>query len=167
MKPSPNDVLRNLQIRGWKKYSPEVRTWIMMANFFFAILPGIIFLIRNVFIEDEIAMTQADVHSNGYWTFLLIFGIGVLQSIFQMTSYNRFMSLRLVRTFFVGQCISLVLILLSASKDIIKYLRVVVKPHKTDPLYMNLLKKAGAFALLTVFCYTFFFLYRFSGYSDV
>lgn len=167
MKPSPNDILRNYQIRGWKKYSPEVRTWIMMANYFFAILPGVIFLIRNVFIQDEVAMSQADIYSNGYWTFLLIFGIGIIQSIFQMTNYNRFMSLRLVRTFFVGQCLSLFLILIGANKGFIESLRFIVKPNKADPLHINLLKKSGLFALLLVFCYVFFFVYRFSGFSDV
>ena len=167
MSPSPNDILRNFQIRGWKKYSTEVRTWIMMANYFFAILPGIIFLIRNVFIQDEVAMSQADISTNGYWTFLLIFGIGIIQSIFQMAFYNRFMSLRLVRTFFVGQCISLFLILICASKEFIETLRFVAKPSKADSLHMNLLKKSGLFALILVFCYILFFVYRFSGFSDI
>ena len=99
-KRSPDNILRNYQIRGWQKFSPEVRTWIMMANFFFAIVPGIVYLIRNVFIEDEVAMNQASMYDSGYRTYLFVFLIGVLQSIFQLAYYNRFMSLRLVKTYF-------------------------------------------------------------------
>ena len=165
-KRSPDNILRDFQIRGWHKYSSEVQTWIMMANFFFAVIPGIVFLVRNVFIQDEVVMTQASVNNSGYWTYLMIYSLGLIQSVFQLTNYNRFMSMRLVKTFFVGQCIGLILLLIGLSETLIQFLQNIVKPNRNDDWLKSNSKKLGLFSLILVLTYFIFFIYRFSPFSE-
>lgn len=167
MNKSPNVILRKLQKRGWARYSVEIQTWIMMVNYFFAIVPGIIYLIRNVFIKDEIIMTQASLKDTGYWTFLIVSSFGLIQSVFQIIQYNRFMSLRLVKTFFIGQCIGLFLILLGANKTFIELLRNMVQVDQNDDFWKTSGKKGGLFCILLLFSYIVFFAYRFSPFSEI
>ena len=163
---SPNDILRNYQIKAWKKYSPEIKTWIMIANFFFAILPGIVFITRNVFIEDETVMSQAAFGDSNYNIIVAIYLVGLVPSLFQMFQYNRFMSLRLVRTYFFGQCISIFLLLLSSSDKFISTIRSISKQN-TRSRISKTLSKIGIFCLILVLCYIPFFIYVFSGYSEI
>ena len=165
-KRSPDNFLRDFQIKGWQKYSPEVQTWIMMANYFFAVIPGIIFLVRNVFIHDEVVMTQASVNDSGYWTYLMIYSLGLMQSIFQVANYNRFMSMRLVKTFLVGQCVGLILLLVGLSETFVQFLQNIVKPNKNDDWLKSGSKKLGLFSIFLVITYIFFFIYRFSPFSE-
>lgn len=167
MTQTPNNILRKLQIKGWQKYPIEVKTWIMMANFFFAVVPALLFVIRNVFIEDETLMERANIKNTGFWVILIIFSIGFFQSLFQLMFYQRFMALRLVKTFFFGQCVGLIVLLLAANKNFIQMLRFVVKKKENDSEMQKFFKKIGAFCFLLLVVYIVFFAYRFSSFSEI
>ena len=166
VKKTPDNILRDFQLKGWQKYSPEVQTWIMMTNFFFAVIPAIVFLVRNVFIQDEVVMMKASLKNTGYWTSLIIYFLGLMQSVFQLVYYKRFMSMNLVKTFFVGQCMGVILLLLGMSESFIDFLQNIVNPNEIDSFWKSTSKKLGLFSLILTFAYVFFFVYRFSPFSE-
>jgi hypothetical protein len=121
---------------------------------------------RNVFIQDEVAMTQASLKNSGYLTNLIIYSLGLIQSIFQLTYYRRFMSMNLVKTIFVGQFVGVLLLLLGINENLIDGLQNIVQPNKNDSFLKASSKKLGLFSLILVLTYVIFFLYRFSPFSD-
>jgi hypothetical protein len=62
----------------WKKnYSSSAKFFVMLFNFLFGILPGISYILRNVFVDDEKVMIQASFGSPGYWVYFFVFLMGV------------------------------------------------------------------------------------------
>ena len=121
---NPDMYTRLLQLKLWKMYPKNVKLWIMIVNFFFATLPGILFVLRNVHIDktrDSIKM--ASFNDSVYVMTLLLEIMLLSMSISQQFFYYRFMALRLVRVFMVGQIVSIALMILSTNSSFMKLLR--------------------------------------------
>ena len=139
----------------------------MYLNFILGIIPGIVYILRNVFIHDEIAMNKASLKNLDYWIYVLIFGLGIVQNAIDIFYYKRFISIFLIRSNFTGQFISLFLILASSNKTIINFLRNMVKQNKKDSENLNKLKKLNILLLLFTFCSLVFIFYKDTSFSEL
>lgn len=110
----------------WSKYMerPNVAIFILICNFFFAILPGVLYFATNVRIVQEednnIDRELPNVQKLSDWLALLFIIFPLFVSTWQMFMFHRLISLRMTRTFFFGQCISVFLYLLCFSKPLLR-----------------------------------------------
>ena len=134
-----NKILQKL----WNKsYSSSGKSVTMLFNFMIGILPGVTYITKNVFIDDEKVLNQASFGSQEFWIYFTTFAFTFLLSIFEMLYFKRFMSVQLVRTNFVGQFLSIFMILLSTNNEFINFLRNIIRQNKDDNQNINLMKKA-------------------------
>lgn len=123
---NPNCYARVLSEMIWSKFmeNPGVGAWILVCNFFFAILPGVLYFATNVRIVQEEDNTMdrelPNVQKVSDVLALLFIIFPVFVSAFQIVVYNRLISLRMARTFLFGQCISLVLYACCFSKPLLR-----------------------------------------------
>lgn len=112
----------------------NVAIWIMFCNFFFGFLPGILFFSNSVYIAsldaEEIRQTipvlpRFDVQNIGQWFFYLFILFPVIVSAFQLVVFQRFIAIRLVWTFFMGQMVGMFwyIMTISTSRSIGKLFR--------------------------------------------
>jgi hypothetical protein len=120
--PTVNQYMRADQIQGWQGYPAYTRLWIMMVNYFFAVLPGILILIRQVYLEDE-KITKNSSLDLSFWFIISVALAYIGMSVFQIVRFQRFMSLRLTATFMVGQIVALVAILLTLNDTLLKKIK--------------------------------------------
>jgi hypothetical protein len=159
-----NKLLQNL----WNKsYSSSGKSLTMMFNFILGILPGIIYIVRNVFLDDEKVMNRASFVSQGFWVYFIAFAFQFILSIFEMVYYKRFMSVQLVRTNFVGQTLSICMLLLATSNKFIDFLRNMIKQNEEDNQNINFMKKAGLAVILISVNLIAFFIYKYSKFSEL
>ena len=104
---------------------PPIAIWILMCNFFFAILPGVLYFATNVRIVQEednnIDRELPNVQKVSDWLALLFIIFPIFVSAFQMFKFHRLISLRMTRTFFVGQIVSVILYLCCFSKPLLRW----------------------------------------------
>lgn len=111
----------------WTQFmrKPGVATFVLVANFFFAILPGVLYFATNVRIlqeEDEyIERDIPDIQSMADWFAIIFVIFPIFVSIWQIRVFHRLISLRMPRTFLFGQIISLALYMLCFSKDALRF----------------------------------------------
>jgi len=117
-----NQIMRLDQIQGWQSYPALTKFWIMIANYFFAVLPGILILTRQVYIEDE-KVTKNSSLGLSYMFIISVAFAYIGMSVFQLVRFQRFMSLRLTATFMIGQIVALVAILLTISEPLLKKIK--------------------------------------------
>jgi len=120
--PTVNQYMRADQIQGWQGYPAYTRLWIMMVNYFFAVLPGILILTRQVYLEDE-KITKNSSLDLSFWFIISVALAYIGMSVFQIVRFQRFMSLRLTATFMVGQIVALVAILLTLNDTLLKKIK--------------------------------------------
>lgn len=91
--------------------------WIMYCNFFFGCLPGILYFANSIYISslegEEMVVSNPDlsgldVKNLGRWFAYLFLFFPMIVSIFQLILFNRFIGIRLIWTFFIGQVIGLI-----------------------------------------------------------
>lgn len=123
----PNVFARKKSEQIWGRYMSEsklVAMWILTANFFFGVLPGILFFVTNVRIsqeEDEsVSNVLPDFSRAVNWFGIIFVLFPIFISVFQMFVFNRLISLRMTRTFFVGQTIGFVFYMCSFSKSFLR-----------------------------------------------
>lgn len=120
--PTANQFMRADQIQGWQGYPAYTRLWVMMVNYFFAVLPGILILVRQVYLEDE-KITKNSSLDLSFWFIISVALAYIGMSVFQIVRFQRFMSLRLTATFMVGQIVALVAILLTLNDTLLKKIK--------------------------------------------
>jgi hypothetical protein len=152
----------------WKKnYSSSAKFFVMLFNFLFGILPGISYILRNVFVDDEKVMIQASFGSPGYWVYFFVFLMGFIQNLIELIYFKRFMTVQLVKTYFVAQILTLIMLILATNNTFIVFLRKLIKQNKNDKSHINLLKKITLLLILLIICLSFFFIYKNSYFSEL
>jgi len=123
----PNVFARKKSQQIWESYmnkSKLVAMWILTANFFFGVLPGILFFATNVRLsqeEDEsLPSVLPDFDSVVNWFGIIFVLFPIFISIFQMFVFHRLISLRMTRTFFVGQLIGFIFYMCAFSKSFLR-----------------------------------------------
>jgi len=123
----PNYFARRKSEEMWGRYLSEskvVAAWILTCNFFFGVLPGILFFVSNVRISQEedkkIPNVLPDFNRAVNWFGIIFVIIPMVTSIFQMLKLYRLVSLRMTRTFFVGQAVGFIFYMCSFSKTFLE-----------------------------------------------
>lgn len=105
-------------------FTPFVPIFILICNFFFAILPGVLYFATNVRIVQEedstIDRELPNVQKLSDWFALLFIIFPLFVSVFQIFKFHRLISFRMTRTFLFGQIISSVLYLCCFSKPFLR-----------------------------------------------
>jgi len=127
MQNDPNYFARKKSEQIWGRYmrhSKFVASWILACNFFFGVLPGILFFVTNVRISQEedkkIPNVLPDFNRAANWFGILFVLFPMFISVFQMFHFNRLISLRMTRTFFAGQLIGFVFYMCAFSKSFLQ-----------------------------------------------
>ena len=97
----------------------NVALWIMYANFFMGMLPGVLILqrkLQNTTKNEKFKIAD-------YIAFIL----PILISVFQMMKFKRLMGMRMYKSVFVGQIISLAFIIIASSDNYLEKLRDLLK----------------------------------------
>lgn len=140
----PNCQARVHSEKIWKRYleNRNVAIFILVCNFFFAILPGVLYFATNVRLvqeEDEtLERSPPNVQSIVDWLAFLFVVFPIFVSFWQMFVFHRLISLRMTRTFFFGQCISLALYGMCFSKPLLRRFAI-FKRKQTIPVLTILL----------------------------
>lgn len=123
----PNYFARKKSEQVWEKYmtsSKLVAAWILTANFFFGVLPGILFFATNVRLsqeEDEsIPNVLPDFNRVVNWFGIIFVLFPIVVSVFQMFKFYRLISMRMTRTFFIGQIVGFIFYMCAFSKTILR-----------------------------------------------
>jgi hypothetical protein len=122
----PNYFARKKSEQIWSRYmkSKNVARWILTCNFFFGVLPGILFFVSNVRISQEkdqtISNVLPDFNRAVNWFGILFVLFPMFISVFQMFNFYRLISLRMTRTFFVGQLVGFVFYMCAFSKTFLE-----------------------------------------------
>ena len=119
----PNQFAHKAQRNIWSKYPSKVKLWIMFANFFFAVLPAVLYINERIHHNYSPSIDEKFTAFIVFQLFLLI------TTASQLYFYNRFMTFRLVRTTIFGQLVSLCLALLCLSPSFIKNIESTIKSH--------------------------------------
>ena len=145
-----NQFARLLQESIWKAFRNDKVTsyWIIIANFFFAVLPGISYFVYNTYINNK-KPSRPSLNTLALWMFLFPLFI----SIFQLVSFKRLMGMKMVRTHMVGQIVSLVLAMLCLNTNILD-------SFKTLNIF-------GTYAILFLCAYAVLGAYVASGFSEL
>ena len=117
---TPDQHARKLQIKIWKRFPDSIKIWIMIANYFMAVLPGITFAVQNVHVKDSNTSKNAEFQNETYITTLITHLMVIVLLAVQIFLKSRFMSLKLVQTQIVGNIFSIALVLMSTSKWFVK-----------------------------------------------
>ena len=157
---SPDEYARKIQIKMWQKYSVGVRIWIMIANYFFAILPGILYIVRNIYIIDSKKnVKKASINSKMH-IIAVVFQAVLLMLLFsQILFQGRFMSLKLVKTQILGGLVSLVFMLLSSNQTFLEMLSFNLKT--------KILEQSTIYSVLLLVAYSVLMLYGLSPFSEL
>jgi len=137
---STNDVARVLQERIWDtlmKNQPREAFFQVVSEFVFAASPGILYLVESVHKEKST------------FPVMLTFVTPVIFAASDVFVSKRLMPIRLSRTFFVGQIMSLLFVLLSYNESVTDYLK------STSPTYLFSI-------ILTFTMFLFSIYYRYS-----
>jgi hypothetical protein len=123
----PNYFARKKSQEMWGRYmfeSKNIARWILTCNFFFGVLPGILFFVSNVRISQEedkkITNILPDFNRAVNWFGILFVLFPMFISVFQMFKFYRLISLRMTRTFFVGQLVGFVFYMCAFSKSFLE-----------------------------------------------
>jgi hypothetical protein len=99
--------------------SKGVSAWILTCNFFFGVLPGILFFVTNIRLSQEetksLPNVLPDFHRVVSWFGILFVLFPISISLFQMYHFHRLISLRMTRTFFAGQVVGFIFYMCSFS----------------------------------------------------
>lgn len=123
---NPNHFARKKSQQIWGEYMKQwfAPRWILTVNFFFGVLPGILFFVTNVRLSQEetgsLPNVLPDFHRAVSWFGLLFVLVPIFISLFQIFYFHRLISLRMSRTFFIGQLVGLIFYMCSFSKDFLK-----------------------------------------------
>lgn len=159
---NPNSYARLMQLKAWKQFPIPAKVWIMMVNYFFAVLPGILFVLRNVYIEQtKQNVRPASFGDSVYITTLVVQVLLLFMSISQQIIYNRFMALRMVRVFMIGQIVSIILMLISTNEKFIGLLRSKFKKKNKNMSWILL------FLVILIMSFVGFILYVQSPISEL
>lgn len=111
----------------WARYllkGKGVARWILFCNFFFGVLPGILFFVSSVRISQEEGkqMTNVlpDFNRAVSWFGILFVLFPMAISVFQIFKMHRLISLRMTRTFLIGQVVGFVFYMCSFSNKILE-----------------------------------------------
>lgn len=158
----PNYFARRKSEEIWGRYvakSKGVAGWILACNFFFGVLPGILFFVTNVRISQEedkkMPNVLPDFSRAVSWFGILFVLFPMFVSVFQMFKFYRLISLRMTRTFFVGQLIGFIFYMCSFSKSFLKMFH-------WFPKKSSFIGLVTIFLLIVMFPIFFFYLYKFS-----
>ncbi len=120
----PNYFARRKSEEMWGRYPKGVQQWILTCNFFFGVLPGILFFVSNVRISQEedkkISNILPDFNRAVNWFGILFVLFPMFISVFQMFNFYRLVSLRMTRTFFVGQLVGFIFYMCAFSKTFLE-----------------------------------------------
>ena len=156
---NPDEYTRQLQIKFWKKYKIGVRIWVMVANYFFAVLPGILYVMKNIY-EQEVRKKVNPSFDNEEYIMMLSFQLFIIIVLgVQMIIHKRFMSFKLVKTQLLGAIVSLGLMLLSISK---RFKKILAFRFKT-----KLREQVMIFTILMGFAYIILLMYGISPISEI
>jgi hypothetical protein len=125
----PNCMAWSDSANMWSRYmeSPSTRIWIMYCNFFFGVLPAVLFFSNSVYIAslqtEQVVETlpdlpNLDARSIARWFSYLFILFPLFISMFQLVHFNRFIGMRLIWTFFIGQMVGLLWYVLAVSPKI-------------------------------------------------
>jgi len=133
------------EIWGEVLKNKKVALWIMYANFFMGMLPGVLIFQRKLqsTTKDE-KFKVAD-----YIAFML----PILISIFQMVKFKRLMGMRMYKSVFVGQVISLSFIIIASSDTYLEKIRNILKDKTSNNLLLAFL--ALIVSLIIFYVYVF------------
>lgn len=105
-------------------HSKGVTAWILTCNFFFGVLPGILFFVTNIRLSQEetksLPNLLPDFNRAVSWFGIIFVLFPICVSIFQMYVFERFISLRMTRTFFVGQVVGFIFYMCSFSQSFLE-----------------------------------------------
>ena len=111
----------------WGRYvesNKNVAIWILTCNFFFGVLPGILFFVSNVRISQEedkkISNVLPDFSRAVNWFGILFVLFPMFISVFQIFKFYRLISLRMTRTFLVGQFVGFIFYMCAFSKSFLE-----------------------------------------------
>jgi len=123
----PDIFARKKSQQIWRRYLTEsklVAMWILSANFFFGVLPGILFFAANVRLSQEEDESLPNVlpnfNSAVNWFGIIFVLFPIFISVFQILVFHRLISLRMTRTFFVGQLVGFIFYMCAFSKSFLK-----------------------------------------------
>lgn len=123
----PNCYARLRSEQIWNTFlsnSRTVSTWILVCNFFFGFFPGLLFFVSNVRLSQEQTQSLPQLlpsfNRMVNWFGILFVLFPICISIFQIFQFNRFISLRMTRTFFIGQSIGFIFYMLSFSEKVLE-----------------------------------------------
>lgn len=144
MQCGPNEFARLMQENVWKKFLqvPGVALWIVVANFFMAVLPGVSYAVGVLHKSQQ-----------NHLVTLLSIAVPLFISLFQIVVYKRLMNLKLTRTLLVGSVVGLVIAVLALGiekADILK-----------DRMRLEL------YAIFAAIAAVLFFVYVASGMSEL
>lgn len=118
----PNCFARLRAEETWNRFMMEskgVSAWILTCNFFFGVLPGILFFVTNIRLSQEetksLPNVLPDFRRAVSWFGILFVLFPISISLFQMFHFHRLISLRMTRTFFVGQVVGFIFYMCSFS----------------------------------------------------
>jgi hypothetical protein len=149
---------------------PWVAIFILSCNFLFAVLPGILYFATNVRIvqqEDRshpLTRELPNIRNVADWLALLFIIYPMIVSIWQIVAFHRLISLRMTRTFFFGQFISLVLYLMCYSKPLLRKFTI-FPPKQTIPVLSVLLLLASYFLIFIPYLLTISEFHSYHGTS--
>lgn len=108
----------------FKIHSKGVTAWILTCNFFFGVLPGILFFVTNIRLSQEetksLPNLLPDFNRAVSWFGIIFVLFPICISVFQMFHFHRLISLRFTRSFFVGQFVGFIFYMCSFSKSFLE-----------------------------------------------
>ena len=154
---TPDEYARVLQIKLWKKYSVKVRLWIMIANYFMAILPGILYVISNIYFENN-NKKHASFNNKSFYIMLGFQALMLVLMTYQMIFNQRFMSHKLIKVQMLGNLTTIAMMLLSTNEGFLSFLKFSRR---------KVWNQVFIFGILLLFAYSILFVYTISPLSDL
>lgn len=141
---NPDIKLRYYQLKAWSEFGPCVQTWIMTVNYIFAILPGLLILIKTIYMDDQLKNIEFSpenekkvkfrAHFSGAYTLdiliFVVFSFLIVNVIYQFFGKQRFLKMPIVPVMLLGQCLSAITYLLCGSESIVKSIRKAINHNK-------------------------------------
>lgn len=123
----PNCFARLRSEEIWNRFlsqSKAVSAWILTCNFFFGMLPGILFFVTNIRLSQEetksLPNLLPDFNRAVSWFGIIFVLFPICISLFQILHFHRLISLRMTRTFFMGQIVGFIFYMCSFSQSFLE-----------------------------------------------
>lgn len=124
---NPNCFARLRSEEIWNRFmsqSKVVSAWILTCNFFFGMLPGILFFVTNIRLSQEetksLPNLLPDFNRAVSWFGIIFVLFPICISLFQILHFHRLISLRMTRTFFMGQIVGFIFYMCSFSQSFLE-----------------------------------------------